>query len=130
MPDSPAIVPYLSYVDAKAAMEFLRDAFGLEPVQSHDGEDGRVMHAEMRHGNGVVMIGSVDTAPAVASPGIYLVVEDVDAHHSRAVAAGADVVYGPEDTEFGTRRWRGRDPGGHEWSFGTYAPATEAPAWT
>ncbi|WP_298429692.1 VOC family protein [uncultured Jannaschia sp.] len=129
MTDSPAIVPYLSYVDAKAAMTFLADAFGLENVQAHDGPDGRVMHAEMRHGNGVIMLGTVDAAPDHGSPGLYLVVEDVDAHHARAVAAGAGVVYGPEDTEFGTRRWRGTDPEGHEWSFGTYAPQTTAPDW-
>ncbi|MFO6465858.1 VOC family protein [Jannaschia sp. KMU-145] len=129
MTDSPAIVPYLSYVDAKAAMTFLADAFGLETVQAHDGPDGRVMHAEMRFGNGVIMIGSVDAAADHGSPGLYLVVEDVDAHHARAVAAGAGVVYGPQDTEFGTRRWRGTDPEGHEWSFGTYAPQTTAPDW-
>ncbi|MEM7488045.1 MAG: VOC family protein, partial [Pseudomonadota bacterium] len=81
-------------------------------------------------GNGVLMLGSVETAPAKGSPGIYLVVEDVDAHHARAVAAGAEVVYPPEDTEFGTRRWRARDPEGHEWSFGTYAPQTTAPEWS
>ena len=129
MPDSPSITPYLSYVDAKAAMHFLEQAFGLERVQAHEGSDGRIVHAEMRFGNGVVMMGSVDAPPEAGSPGLYLAVEDVDAHHARAVAAGAEVVYGPEDTEFGTRRWRARDPEGHEWSFGTYRPQTEAPDW-
>ena len=129
MTDKPAIVPYLSYVDAHAAMEFLTRAFGLEVVQAVDGEDGRLMHGEMRHGNGVVMLGSVDDPPTVGSPGLYLVVADVDAHHARAMEAGAREVYGPEDTAFGTRRWRGRDPEGHEWSFGTYAPSTEPPSW-
>ena len=129
MTHAPSIVPYLSYVDARAAMEALSRAFELEAVQVMKGEDGRVLHAEMRHGDGVVMIGSVDAPPQTGSPGIYLVVDDVDAHHARAVAAGAHVVYGPEDTEFGTRRWRARDHEGHEWSFGTYAPSTEPPAW-
>lgn len=129
MSQSPSIVPYLSYVDSKAAMAFLADAFGLEPVQSFDDEDGRLMHGEMRYGSGVVMIGSVDAPPQTGSPGIYLVVADVDAHFERARAAGAEVVYPPQDTEFGTRRWRARDPEGHEWSFGTYQPQTKAPAW-
>jgi uncharacterized glyoxalase superfamily protein PhnB len=129
MTDRPAIVPYLSYVDGHAAIRFLTDAFGLEVVQSYDGPDGGLVHAEMRHGNGVVMLGGMDAPAAGASPGIYLVVPDVDAHHATAVAAGAEAVYGPEDTEFGTRRWRARDPEGHEWSFGTYAPQTTAPDW-
>ena len=129
MTGTPSIVPYLSYVDAKAAMRFLHEAFGLEPVQAFDGEDGRLMHGEMRHGNGVIMLGSADAAPAKQSPGLYLVVADVDAHFARAEAAGAEIVYPPEDTPFGTRRYRARDPEGHEWSFGTYQPQTEAPAW-
>lgn len=126
---TPTIVPYLSYVDAKAAMVFLSKAFGLETVQAFDGSDGRLMHGEMRFGDGVIMLGSVEAAPATQSPGIYVVVPDVDAHHQRAVAAGAAIVYPPQDTEFGTRRYRAKDPEGHEWSFGTYQPQTEAPKW-
>ncbi|MEO0912099.1 MAG: VOC family protein [Pseudomonadota bacterium] len=130
MTGTPSIIPYLSYRDAKAAMAFLEKAFGLEVVQAFDGEDGRLMHAEMRHGNGVIMLGSIDALPQTQSPGIYLVVADVDGHYSAAVAAGAEIVYPPEDTEFGTRRYRARDPEGHEWSFGTYQPQTTAPDWS
>ena len=75
----------------------------------------------------MVMIGTAEAARG--SPGLYLVVEDVDAVAAAAKAAGAEEVYPPEDTEFGTRRWRCRDPEGHEWSVGTYAPQSEPPAW-
>lgn len=129
MSSSPQIVPYFSYVDGRAAIAFLTTAFGFETVQAHDGPDGRLSHAELRYGSGVVMMGSVDAAPAVQSPGVYVVVEDVDAHHRRAVAAGAAIVYPPESTEWGTKRYRARDPEGHEWSFGTYAPSTQPPSW-
>ncbi|MEM9973528.1 MAG: VOC family protein [Pseudomonadota bacterium] len=124
---SPSIVPYLSYRDAKAAIAFLERAFGLELVQSHDGEDGALVHGEMRFGNGVIMLGT--EVRAKGSPGLYLVVPDLDAHFEAATAAGVEIVYPPEDTEFGTRRYRARDPEGHEWSFGTYAPSTVAPSW-
>ncbi|MEL6679829.1 MAG: VOC family protein [Pseudomonadota bacterium] len=127
MPDTPSIVPYLSYKGAHAAIRFLTEAFGLRLVQSFDGPDGTLMHAEMAYGNSVVMIGTA--AAEKGSPGLYLVVEDVDAHYAAAKAVGAHIVYPPEDTEFGTRRYRARDPEGHEWSFGTYAPQTEAPDW-
>ncbi|SLN61241.1 Glyoxalase-like domain protein [Roseivivax jejudonensis] len=127
MSHQPAIVPYFSYVDARAAIGFLTAAFGFRLVQAFDGPDGRVLHAELAHGTGVIMLGSADTAPATGSPGTYLVVDDVDMHHATAAARGADIVYPPEDTEFGTRRYRARDPEGHEWSFGTYAPAPDAP---
>ncbi|WP_179380932.1 VOC family protein [Jannaschia marina] len=127
MAHNPDIVPYLSYRDAQAAIDFLTTAFGLSVVQVQTGDDGAVVHAELRHGNGVIMLGAADLPKG--SPGIFLVVEDVDAHHARAVEGGAEVVYGPEDTEWGARRWRARDPEGHEWSFGTYQPSTEPPAW-
>ena len=127
MASSPSIVPYFTYADPHAAIDFLERAFGLERVQVMDAQDGSLMHAELRHGEGVVMLGQGE-APR-GSPGVYLVVADVDAHHARAAGAGAGIVYPPEDTEFGTRRYRARDPEGHEWSFGTYAPSTEPPAW-
>ncbi|KIT17544.1 VOC family protein [Jannaschia aquimarina] len=127
MAHSPSIVPYLSYRDAALAIEFLTGAFGLSVVQIQKDESGTVVHAELSHGNGVVMLGTGELSKG--SPGILLVVDDVDAHHARAVAGGAEVVYGPESTEWGARRWRARDPEGHEWSFGTYQPSTEPPAW-
>ncbi|QPH53671.1 VOC family protein [Pontivivens ytuae] len=120
----PHIVPYLSYRDAKAAMAFLTEAFGLTTVTAYE-DAGVLQHGEMAWRDGLIMLGTAEIAPSV-SPGIYLVVEDVDAHHARAVKAGAEIVYGPEDTPFGTRRYRAKDPEGHEWSFGTYAPDTEA----
>ena len=127
MAHNPCIVPYLSYVDANAAITFLTEAFGLSVVQVNEGEDGKVVHAELAHGNGVVMMGTADLPKG--SPGIFLVVDDVDAHHARAIAAGATEVYPPESTEWGARRWRARDSEGHEWSFGTYQPSTEPPSW-
>ena len=47
----------------------------------------------------------------------------------RARAAGAEIVYGPDGAEFGTRRYRAHDIEGHEWSFGTYQPKASAPDW-
>jgi uncharacterized glyoxalase superfamily protein PhnB len=50
------------------------------------------------------------------------VVDDPDAHHERAVAAGATVVRPLEDMEYGSREYSVRDPEGNLWSFGTYDP--------
>ncbi len=127
MTDRPSIVPYLSYRDGRAAIDFLTRAFGLEVVQSYDDTEGTLQHAELRHGNGVIMLGTAELPKG--SPGLYLVVSDVDAHFARARDAGAEVLYPPEDTEWGTRRCRVRDPEGHEWSFGSYQPQTTAPDW-
>lgn len=122
------MVPYLPYRDAAGALRFLAEAFGFEVVVEVPSDGGALAHAEMRYGAGVLMLGT--GAPVGArgawaltpGHGVYVVVEDVDAHHARAVAAGAEIVWEPEETEFGTRRYRARDPEGYEWSFGSYRP--------
>ena len=107
------MVPYFGYRDAPAAIEFLVTAFGLEKVNVVEQSGGQVAHAELRHGDGVIMLGSWLEGQGAGTPmqgaGTYLVVEDVDAHHARAVGAGAEIVYPPQDTEFGTRRYRARE---------------------
>ena len=58
--------------------------------------------------------------------GVYVLVDDVDAHFARSSAAGARVVFPPEDTDWGTRRYRVLDTEGYEWSFGSYQPGQRA----
>jgi uncharacterized glyoxalase superfamily protein PhnB len=52
----------------------------------------------------------------------YIIVTDVDAHHDRAVAAGAKVVYPPTDQDYGGRNYSALDPEGNIWHFGDYDP--------
>ncbi len=123
----PTLVPYFGYRDAAAAIEWLSKAFGFKKTQAFPGPDGTIIHAEMSYGNGVIMLGTAteEQSPQAHSggPGIYVCVDNVDTHYERAKAAGAKIVYGPEDTDFGTRRYRTLDPEGYEWSFGTYRPS-------
>ncbi|RFU22097.1 VOC family protein [Geodermatophilus marinus] len=123
---------YLSYADAPAALRWLA-ALGFEEVRRQDGEPGQVLHAELRAGDAVVMVASNDAdyrrAPLVGrstGSGLYLLVDDVDEVHARALAAGGREVFAPEDTEWGTRRSRLLDPEGGEWSLGSYEPGA---AW-
>ncbi|MGP3685149.1 VOC family protein [Streptomyces sp. IBSNAI002] len=125
----PSICPTLVYRDAKAAIKLLTEAFGFSQVAVYEGENGAVVHAELAYGNGVVMLGSkgtggvFDKAMGEAGPsGVYVVVEDVDAHHRRAVEHGAEILMEPTDQDYGSRDYMARDGGGNIWSFGTYAP--------
>ncbi|MBX7482273.1 VOC family protein [Qipengyuania qiaonensis] len=119
-------VPYFAYENAAEAIDYLERCFGFATGARYDGEDGAVMHAELTFRGGAIMLGSAQGGPGDPKPshGTYVVVEDVDAHFAKAEAAGVRVVYPPEDTEFGSRRWRAQDSEGYEWSFGTYAPNT------
>ena len=131
MADHPNIFPCVKYRNAPAAIEWLDPAFGFKPKMVVPGEDGTVMHAELRNGAGMIMCGST-SAPDPANPwtvegfGVYVQVDDVDAHHARAVAAGAEVVRAPAATDYGARDYSVRDLEGRLWSFGTYDPYAEA----
>ena len=67
--------------------------------------------------------GAFDAAMKSAGPaGVYVAVEDVDAHHRRAVEHGVEILMPPTDQDYGSRDYMARDVGGNVWSFGTYAP--------
>jgi uncharacterized glyoxalase superfamily protein PhnB len=121
------VIPTYQYRDARAAIEFLERAFGFERVVVYEGQDGRdVAHAELRLGDGWVMLGSPSHSSLTTAPGAgsaYVVVEDPDALHARAAEAGAEIVRAPFDTDYGSRDFTARDPEGNVWHFGTYAPS-------
>jgi len=128
------IIPTLKYADARAAIEWLCRAFGFEKHLVVDGINGTIEHAQLTCGGGMIMLGSVrDSAfdrlqkPPRSAGGVntqspYIVIDDVDAHYRRAVAAGADIVMTPEDQDYGGRLYSCRDPEGHLWNFGSYNP--------
>ena len=120
----PTVFPALRYDDAHAAIEFLVEAFGATKHAVYTGDDGAVHHAEVRFGEGMVMFGSASPEfPATGGKtGIYVVVDDPDAHYARAKERGAEITREPNDTDYGSREYGARDTEGNAWSFGTYQP--------
>ena len=126
------IIPALRYRNAAAAIDWLCAAFGFERKMVVPADGGRVAHAELTLGNGMIMLGDVETeygrlvaAPSNGEPvtqGIYVVVEDADAHYARAKAAGAEIVLDIKTQDYGGRDYTARDLEGHVWTFGTYDP--------
>ena len=116
--------PTLSYDDAAAAVEFLCTAFGFERQEVMQAPDGRIAHAELRFGDGLVMLGSTrsDDYATSGTQTVYVALDDTDAHHARAVEAGAEIVRPPFDTDYGSRDYAAKDPEGNVWAFGTYRP--------
>lgn len=124
---TPNIFPALKYKDGPAAVDWLTRVLGFEPQMVVPGPGGTVTHAELRLGPGTIMLGSArpqekDNPWASEPIGIYVYVEDVQAHHDRVKAAGADIVRPLEVTEYGSWEYSVRDLEGHLWSFGTYRP--------
>src|SRR4051812_37603482 len=119
------IYPALRYADARGAIEFLKSAAGFEELAVMENEDGTIAHAEMVYEGGVIMLGT-KREEGDRFPGgpitLYVALDDVDAHHARAVAAGAEVVMELTDQDYGSREYAIRDPEGNVWTFGTYRP--------
>ncbi len=122
----PTVIPAFHYADAGAALEFLVEAFGFRIHAVHEGSDGRIAHAQLTHGNGMMMLGAAhgddDPFHLPAAASVYVIVDDADAHHTRAVAAGAEVVAPLKDEDYGGRAYTAKDPEGNLWTFGTYRP--------
>jgi uncharacterized glyoxalase superfamily protein PhnB len=124
MNEHPTVFPTIKYRDPSAAIEFLQRAFGAEPHAIYRDDDGRIRHAELRLGNGMVMLGE---AEAAQGGDVYVVVSNPDEHCSRAREAGAEIVREPNDTDYGSREYGARDSEGLAWHFGTYQPFEVAP---
>lgn len=125
----------LAYADGPAALDWLAGAFGfVERARSMDAE-GRLAHGELDTGHGVIFLATPSPhyegprrhsehceaarlwseAPYIVD-GLLVYVEDVDAHHDRAKAAGARILSGLESGAPG-RRYRAEDLEGHRWMF-------------
>lgn len=129
------ITPYLLYEDVAGALDWLARAFGFEEVLRFDAPDGSVNHAEMKLGDGSIMLG--DPGPDYRNPKrvgertsqLYVYVDDVNAHYERAKAAGAEIKLEPTDQEYGDRRYDAYDPEGHLWSFAARVRSVPAEEW-
>ena len=128
------IIPTLKYDNAGSAIEWLCRAFGFEKHLVVPAEGGKIAHAQLRLGCGMIMLSSVgdsefdklQTTPnavgGVGTQSPYIVIDDVDGHCRRASEAGAEIVMSPEDQDHGGRLYSCRDLEGHLWNFGSYDP--------
>jgi uncharacterized glyoxalase superfamily protein PhnB len=142
------IIPMLAYADAAAAIDWLCAAFGFREnaAERHTEDDGTVTHAELERDGAVVMLATPNRAyegpkrhretceaarrwqdnPWVID-GLFVQVDDVEAHHAQAVAAGASILRPLEGPDFtGLRRYTAEDPEGHRWMFGQPVASTDA----
>ena len=122
------LTPHIVVTDGAAALEFYKKAFGAEErfrLLTPGGSS--VMHAQMKIGDSILMIGS-EFPPDCLSPKkrggtsvfLHLYVPDVDAAFDRAVKAGCTIKMPVSDTFWGDRYGIVEDPSGHQWSIATH----------
>jgi uncharacterized glyoxalase superfamily protein PhnB len=134
------VMPWLRYRNAFVAMDWLRSAFGFEP-QYIQADGHIVLHARLSCGDGTVMLGSAedgtewdrhmvqpDETGGRETQSCCVMVDDIDAHYTQAVDAGAEIVIPLSSHEFGFRGYACRDIEGHLWWFGSEQPWVRQPA--
>ena len=122
----PAFIPSVVYKDNRGALKWLEEAFGFEPSEVLTDSQGNIVHAEMSHCGGVVMIGT-EWADWTRSPAsldgkntqrIHVRIDQgIDEHCARAQKAGARIVSAPQDQFYGERSYIAADLEGHHWTF-------------
>jgi PhnB protein len=124
------VTPQLTLDDAAKAIDWYKKALGAEEKARALGPDGKVMHAEIKIGDSLIMVNDVmggGKGPKTmgGSPAsLWVYVEDCDALFNRAVAAGANVAPGPmgqlADQFWGDRSGTFTDPHGYQWTIATH----------
>jgi uncharacterized glyoxalase superfamily protein PhnB len=132
----PGIIVALVYADAPRAIDFLCDAFGFTRHLVFPGDDpAQILHAQLVLDGCMVMLSTATPEGraryGMVPPGqtgglvnscLCVVLDDPDAHHAHAVAAGAPILFPPHDNPYGGRGYEARDPEGNVWTFSSYDP--------
>ena len=125
------VTTQLTLDNAAQTIEWYKKALGAEEVSRHTGPDGKIMHAEIKVGDSLIMVNDV-MGPHAKGPRAYtgspaslwVYVQDSDALFNRAVAAGARVSDGPmgkmADQFWGDRTGTFKDPEGYMWTIATH----------
>jgi len=129
----PRISSSLAYQDPVRAIDWLVSAFGFEVRIKIPDDAGGIRHSELTFGEAVVMVaGERSHGPTPArSPkslngantqALFVYVDDIEAHYTRALASGAVVARELATTDYGGDYWSDRgytvlDPEGHTWHF-------------
>jgi PhnB protein len=122
------VTPYLIVSGAAKALDFYARAFGAEECMRMPGPEGKIMHAEIKIGNSMVMLADEFPQMGAQSPqtiggtpmGILLYVENVDELFNRAIAAGGKIERPLQNQFYGDRSGTLIDPFGHKWTIGTH----------
>lgn len=114
------VTPYLTIKGVARLLDFLRDAFGAQELHRSSGPDGRIIHAQVKIGNSMVMIGEAGEEWPARPSTIFLYVENADATYQAALNAGGQVVRELKNEFYGDRMGGIKDPSGNDWWIATH----------
>jgi len=115
-----SITPHLMVRGAAQLIDFMKQAFGAQEKERVPGDNGEIMHAEVKIGDSIVMMsdamGGYEPMPMV----LFLYVEDADAVYDRALQAGGTTVMELKNQFWGDRAGAVRDAFGNVWWVATH----------
>lgn len=114
------VTPALVVQGASRLIDFLKQAFEAQELFRMAYPDGTIMHAEVKIGDSIVMMGEARGEPKPMPCSLHLYVNDADAVYKRALQAGATSTMEPADQFYGDRSAGVRDPSGNQWFIGTH----------
>lgn len=114
------VTPYITIQNVAKLIEFVTRVFGAEEREKVTRPDGSIMHAEVRIGDSVIMMGEPQGGVQSMPCSLYVYVRDTDAAYRRALDAGAASMMEPADQFYGDRNSGVMDPLGNVWWIGTH----------
>jgi PhnB protein len=116
-----SVTPFMVVQGAAQLLDFLKQAFDAKEVhRPMQRPDGTIMHAEVRVGNSVLMMGEAMGEHTPMPSSLYLYVPDADAVYQRALQAGGTSLMEPTDQFWGDRNAGVEDPAGNRWWIATH----------
>ncbi len=123
--DFHTITPMLSGKGLARLIEFLKAAFGASELMRFVQPDGTVMHAEVKIGDSIAMMGEQMEGAPIMLASLYLYVSDTDATYRAALDAGGESFMEPANQFWGDRVAGVQDPIGNKWWIATHGEEVE-----
>ena len=123
-----SVTPYLFVRAAALAIDFYKNVFGAAEIMRMPGPNGKIIHAELRIGDSIVMLADENPQTGIMSPqtiggsssSVLVYVENVDAVMQKALENGAKPLHPVKNQFYGDRSGSLLDPFGHMWSIATH----------
>ncbi|MFI5420794.1 MAG: VOC family protein [Nitrososphaerales archaeon] len=119
------VTPYLVVNNGSEAIEFYKKAFGAKEVLRHKAPDGKILNAQLKIGDSMVLLSDEFPGAGTRSPmslgtstvTLHVYTKDVNKLWQKATAAGASIIMPLNNQFWGERYGQLADPFGHRWSL-------------
>ena len=115
-----SVTPLVSVKGAALLIDFIKKAFGATEISRFPAPDGSVMHAEIKIGDSIIMLGETMEGFPSTSMSLYVYVKDADSIYQAAVKAGGESLESPKDQFWGDRVGTIKDFAGNKWMIATH----------